>query len=61
VKKGSTGMAENQPRKDLANGLEYKQFRFFGVAVVLLEPRCRSILRAAGSLAPETADAQVRR
>jgi hypothetical protein len=61
VKKGSTGMAENQPRKDLANGLECKQFRFFGVAVVLLELRCRRIIRAAGRMAPETADAQVGR
>jgi aminoglycoside phosphotransferase (APT) family kinase protein len=45
----------------LAEQTTNKQFRFFGVAVVLLELRCRRIIRAAGRMAPETADAQVGR
>lgn len=36
-----------------------KQFRFFGVAVVLLELRCRRIIAAVRRMTPEVADAQV--
>ncbi|MFJ9150790.1 hypothetical protein ACIRP7_22550 [Streptomyces sp. NPDC102270] len=37
-----------------------KQFRFFGVAVVLLELRCRRSTASAVRMPTECADAQVR-
>ena len=36
-----------------------KQFRFFGVGVVLLEMRCRRIIAKAARMSPQIADAQV--
>ncbi|MER7183237.1 phosphotransferase family protein [Streptomyces hyaluromycini] len=52
-------IAQQVYQRYLSKQTTNKQFRFFGIAVVLLELRCRSIIRATGRTAPEIADAQV--
>ncbi|MDT9697942.1 phosphotransferase family protein [Streptomyces sp. P17] len=52
-------IAQQVYQRYLSRQTTNKQFRFFGVAVVLLELRCRRIIAAAARMPAEAADAQV--
>ncbi|MFD8819706.1 phosphotransferase family protein [Streptomyces sp. NPDC059627] len=52
-------IAQQVYQRYLAGQTTNKQFRFFGIAVVLLELRCRRIVSAAARMSPDIADAQV--
>lgn len=53
-------IAQQVYRRYLTGQTTNKQFRFFGVAVVMLELRCRRVIAAARRMPPDLADAQVR-
>jgi aminoglycoside phosphotransferase (APT) family kinase protein len=52
-------IAQQVYQRYLAKQTTNKQFRFFGIAVILLEARCRGLIRAASRMVPEIADAQL--
>ncbi|MFD3588225.1 phosphotransferase family protein [Streptomyces sp. NPDC058683] len=52
-------IAQQVYQRYLARQTTNKQFRYFGIAVVLLELRCRRIVSAAVRMSPDIADAQV--
>ncbi|MFC1437167.1 phosphotransferase family protein [Streptacidiphilus sp. N1-10] len=52
-------IAQQVYQRYLARQTTNRQFRFFGVAVVVLELRCRRLISAAGRMGPELAEAQV--